>query len=211
MRISVVGSGYVGLVTGACLTKLNHEVTLIDTDSKRIELIKNRLSPVHEEGLSEILSQVHMEATADYRQIVGADIVLLCVGTPVNEDGSMSLEDITKAAEQIARVRQGKKDYYVIAVKSTVVPGTTEELIIPILERAGRKAGRDFGICMSPEFLREGKAVYDFMNPMRVIIGEFDRRSGDTLLDLYRSFIVPVLRTDLRTAENWGMTQYGAS
>ena len=201
MRISIVGSGYVGIVAGACFARLGNDVTLIDIDSGTVDAINNKQLPIHEEGLGEILNQVHVEATSDYRQIVDTDIIFLCVGTPVDEDGSMSLEHIKRATEQIATAIEGKKGYYVIVVKSTVIPGTTEELVIPILERAGRKAGKDFGICMSPEFLREGKAVYDFMNPMRLIIGEFDKRSGDKLLDLYRNFNVPILRTSLRTAE----------
>jgi len=201
MRISIVGSGYVGLVAGACLAKLGSEVTLIDTDSERVEVVNNGLSPIHEDGLNEILGQVHVRATTDYRQIVDADMIFLCVGTPIDEDGSMSLEHIIRATEQIVTAMEGGKGYHVIVVKSTVIPGTTEGVIIPILERTGRKAGRDFGVCMSPEFLREGKAVYDFMNPMRLIVGEFDKRSGDALLDLYRNFNMPVLRTNLRTAE----------
>ncbi len=201
MLISIVGSGYVGLVAGACFAKLGNKVTLIDIDSETIEAINKGIPPIYEEGISEILSQVHLEATSDYRQIVNSDIIFLCVGTPVNEDGSMSLEHITKATEQIATEVEGKREYYVVVVKSTVVPGTTEELVIPILERSGQKAGRDFGVCMAPEFLREGKAVYDFMNPMRVIIGELDKRSGDTLLDLHRNLDAPVMRTSLRTAE----------
>jgi UDPglucose 6-dehydrogenase len=201
MRISIVGTGYVGLVTGACLAKLGNEVTLIDVDNEKIEAINNRISPIYEEGLSEILSQARLKATSNYRHIGDTDIIILCIGTPVNEDGSMSLEDITKATEEVASALEGKRDYYVVVVKSTVVPVTTEGVVIPILERGGKRAGKDFGVCMSPEFLREGKAVYDFMNPMRIIVGEFDTRSGDMLLNLYQSFSAPILRTDLRTAE----------
>jgi UDPglucose 6-dehydrogenase len=201
MRISVVGSGYVGLVTGDCLAKLGNKVILIDIDNDKIEAINNRIYPIHEEGLSEILNQVRIKASSDYQCIGDADIIFLCVGTPVNEDDSMSLEDMTKATEEVARVIEGKRGYCVVVVKSTVVPGTTEEIVIPILETSGKKVGEDFGVCMSPEFLREGKAVYDFMNPIRTIIGEFDRRSGDMLLNLYQSFNAPVLRTGLRTAE----------
>ncbi|TET41592.1 MAG: UDP-glucose/GDP-mannose dehydrogenase family protein, partial [Dehalococcoidia bacterium] len=201
MRISVVGSGYVGLVTGACLAKLGNKVILVDIDNGKIEAINNRICPIHEEGLSEILNQVRIKASSDYQCIVDADIIFLCVGTPVNDDDSTSLEDTTKATEEVARVIEGKSGYCVVVVKSTVVPGTTEEIVIPILETSGKKVGEDFGVCMSPEFLREGKAVYDFMNPIRIIIGEFDRRSGDTLLNLYQSFNAPVLRTNLRTAE----------
>lgn len=201
MRISVIGSGYVGLVAGACLAKLGNEVTLIDTDSDRINTINTGLSPIFEEGLDELLSEVSVKATTDYRHVADAEVIFLCVGTPVNGDGSISLDSIAEAAGQIAAVMENRKGYRLIVVKSTVVSGTTEELIIPILEKRGLKAGIDFGICVSPEFLREGKAVYDFMNPMRLIVGEFDRKSGDILVELYRKFNTPVMRTNLKTAE----------
>jgi UDPglucose 6-dehydrogenase len=201
IRISVIGAGYVGLVTGACLAKSGSRVTLIDIDRKKIEAINNRVSPIYEEGLDEILNQVNIEATTDYERIMDAHIIFLCIGTPVNEEGSMSLEHLAKATGRLSAVLKKKKGYCTVVVKSTVVPGTTENTVIPLLEKSGKKAGKDFGVCMSPEFLREGKAVYDFMNPMRIIIGEIDKRSGDGLLDVYRSFKAPVMRTDLRTAE----------
>ena len=201
MRISVIGSGYVGLITGACLAKLGNKVTLIEKDNDKIEAINNKLCPMYEEGLTEILNQVDIEATSDYRHVVDTDIIFVCVGTPVDEDGSISSRQIAEATQQITKALEEKRGYFLVVVKSTVIPGTTEELIIPILESSGRKAGKDFGVCMAPEFLREGKAVYDFMNPMRLIVGELDRRSGDMLLDLYRNLSVPILRTDVRTAE----------
>ncbi len=200
-RVSIIGSGYVGLVAGACLAKLGNKVTLVDIDEEKIKTINNGVYPIYEEGLNEILSQVEIEASSDYQRIVGSDMIFLCVGTPPSEGGSVSLEDITEAAKQVADTLKRGNDYCVIAVKSTVPPGTTEEIVIPILERSRKKAGNDFGVCMAPEFLREGKAVYDFMNPMRLIIGELDKRSGDMLLDLYHDFNVPILRTNLRTAE----------
>ena len=202
MRVSVIGSGYVGLVTGACLSKLGNKVTFIDTDRKRIEALNSGVCPIHEQGIDEMLGQVHIEATPDYSGIIDSDLIFLCTGTPSNRDGSILLKHVAESARQVAGVlRAGKGNYCVIVVKSTVVPGTTEELIIPILESSGRKPGDDFGICVNPEFLREGKAIYDFMNPARIIIGEYDSRSGDFLSSLYKGFDAPILRTDLRTAE----------
>ncbi len=201
MRISIIGSGYVGLITGACFAQLGNDVTLVDIDKEKVEAINNRISPIYEEGLNELLNQVHIEATSDYHRIIDTDMIFLCVGTPINKSGNMSLRYITKATEQIARVLTDKKDYCLVVVKSTLVPGTTEELLIPTLERSGKKVGGDFGICMSPEFLREGKAVYDFMHPVRVIIGEYDKRSGDMLVNLCNKFNAPILRTGLKTAE----------
>lgn len=112
-----------------------------------------------------------------------------------------SLEYITQATKQIAKVLKEKQDYCVIVVKSTVPPGTTEELVIPILATSGKRIGDDFGVCMYPEFLREGKAIYDFMNPSQIIIGEYDRKSGDVVCKLSHKLAAPTLRTNLRTAE----------
>jgi UDPglucose 6-dehydrogenase len=201
MRISVIGAGYVGLVTGACLAKLANKVTLIDIDTHKIKSINSKASPLYEEGLDELLNQVNVEVSPDYTRTTDSEVLFICVGTPPDKDGPISLEQITEATKEISKVLKKKKDYCVVAVKSTVAPGTTEELVIPILEKSGKRTGKDFGVCVSPEFLREGKAVYDFMNPARIIIGEYDKRSGDTLLKLYRNFNAPVLRTNLRTAE----------
>lgn len=201
MRISVIGSGYVGIVTGACLAKLGNKVTLIDVDREKVEAVNNGISPIYEEGLDEILREVNLEASSDYQRIIDSELILICVGTVSNEDGSISLDQLEAATEQIAEVIKRKSEYCVICVKSTVTPGTTEELVIPILEKSGRKIGVDFGACIAPEFLREGKAIHDFMNPTRVIIGEYDRKSGDMLSNLYYSFNAPILRTNLKTAE----------
>jgi len=202
VKISVIGAGYVGLVTAACLAKLGNDVVLIDIDEDKLEAIhNNRVSPTYEEGLNELLSQVHIQVSTDYEKISPSDIIFICVGTPSDKSGSIFLEHITEATTQIAEALKRKLDYCVVAVKSTVAPGTTEEVVIPILATSGRKAGNDFGVCMCPEFLREGKAIHDFMNPARVIIGEYDSKSGDMLYKLYQSFNAPILRTNLRTAE----------
>ena len=202
MKISIIGAGYVGLVTGACLAKLGSEVVLIDSDEEKLEAIyNNRVSPIYEEGLDELLGQVHIEVSTDYQKILPSDTIFICVGTPSDESGSIFLEHIIEATKQIVEILKTREGYCVVTVKSTVAPGTTEELVIPILETSGRKVGDDFGVCMCPEFLREGKAIYDFMHPARVIIGEYDGKSGDMLYSLYQSFNVPILRTSLRTAE----------
>lgn len=201
MKISIIGAGYVGLVTGVCLAKLGNEVILIDVNEKRVKAINNRNSPIYEEGLDELLNSVYVEADVHFQKIIDSKVIFICAGTPSNQDDLISLEQIMAATKEISKVLKRKEDYCVVTVKSTVVPGTTEELVIPILERSGRKIGKDFGVCASPEFLREGKAIYDLMNPARVIIGEYDKRSGDMLLNLYHSFNAPVLRTNLKTAE----------
>lgn len=201
MRISIVGAGYVGLIAAACLAKIGHRITLVDVDIDRLNLIASGRSPIYEQGLEDILKQVDIETTHDFQRTVDAEVIFICVGTPSNYDGSISLEYIVDSAKQIAEVLKRREDYCVVTVKSTVVPGTTEEIVIPILEISGRKAGRDFGVCMDPEFLREGSGVYYYLNPARIVIGEYDSRSGDVLVSLYKYFNALILRTDLRTAE----------
>ncbi len=200
MKISIIGAGYVGLVSAACLAKLGNEVTIIDIDEERLHAIRNRVSPMYEDGLDELLGQVHLEVSADYQKILPSDVIFMCLGTPSDESGII-LVYIKEAAKEIADILKTKQDYCVVAVKSTVIPGATEELIIPILETSGRKVGDDFGVCMSPEFLSEGKAIKDFMNPARIIIGQYDSKSGDTLCGLYSAFKAPIMRTSLKAAE----------
>jgi len=201
MKISVIGAGYVGLVTGACLARLGNQVLLVDTDCGRVEAVRGKKASFYEEGLDELLASVELEASGDCRRMKESQLIFICVGTPCNHDGGMVLEQVAAAAHDISDVLRERDDYCVVVVKSTVPPGTTESIVIPILEKSGRRAGRDFGVCMAPEFLREGKAIYDFLNPMRLVIGERDRRSGDTLLELFSDFKAPLVRTNLRTAE----------
>jgi len=201
MKISIIGCGHVGLVVAVCLARLGNEITVIETDEEKIRMINNKTSPIFEAELDEILSQVNIEVTSNYTLLKGSEIIIICVHTPSSEDGSISLEHITNATKQIADVMDEETAYHVVSVKSTVVPGTVEETIIPILESSGKKAGIDFGICMVPEFIREGHGVFDFMNPARIVVGQFDQKSGDVLHDLYRDFKAPILRVDLKTAE----------
>jgi UDPglucose 6-dehydrogenase len=201
MNISVIGCGRVGLVVGVCLAKLGNTVTMVDIDGDKVAAIRNQTSYLCEAELGELLKQVHVNADTDYRGVAGSDIILICVDTPLDETNSSPSKSIMQAAEQLAEEMKRKENYYVVVVRSTVAPGTTEEVIIPILGKWGRRAGTDFGMCVNPEFLRVGNAVQDFMHPARVIIGEYDKKSGDTLSGLYHGFNVPIQRTNLRTAE----------
>jgi len=201
VKIAVIGAGYVGLVTGACFAKLGNEVVIIDIDEAKLKAINNGVSPIYEEGLDELLGQIRLEVSNDYGRVSASDTVMLCLGTPSDENVTIVLDYMIEATKRIAEILRARSDYSVVTVKSTVPPGTTEEVVIPILETSGKEAGKDFGVCMCPEFLREGKAIYDFMHPARVIIGEYDSRSGDVLGRLYQGFKVPILRTNLKTAE----------
>jgi UDPglucose 6-dehydrogenase len=201
MRISIIGLGYVGLVTGVCLAKLGNEISFIEINSDKVEAVNKGSAPFYEEGMEEMLREVDFQAATDYTQAQKSELIFICVGTASGYDGSLSLEQVNSAAEQLTDVLKKKANYCVVCVKSTVPPGTTEEVVIPVLERSGKRAGADFGVCMNPEFLREGKALHDFMNPARIIIGEYDTRSGDRLAELYKDFRAPTLRTSPRAAE----------
>jgi len=200
-RISIIGAGRVGLVVAACFAKMGNKITVVDIDEDKIAEINSRVSPVAEPGLDEILNQSEIEVTSDYGKVMDSEAIFVCVNTPAKKDGSISLENIVAATVQIGNILKSGGGYPLITIKSTVVPGTSEELILPILESSGKRAGQDFGFCVSPEFLTGGKGIEDFMNSARIIIGEHDTKSGDMLCDLCQVFKAPIMRTDLRTAE----------
>lgn len=206
MRIAVVGAGYVGIVTAACLAEKGHQVVCADVDRAKIDMIARAKPPMHEPGLADLLRKnvgSRLEATLDLHDAVAAsDVTLIAVGTP-SHHGAIDLRQVRGAAREVGVALQRTRDYRVVVVKSTVVPGTTDEVVTPILEAAsGKKAGADFGVGMNPEFLTEGEAVDDFMSPDRLILGGMDDRSIDALAALYAPFHgVPALRTSNRTAE----------
>ena len=171
MKICVLGSGYVGLVTGTCFAERGNEVYCIDIDPKKVDLINKGVSPIFEPGLEQLLRKNIEKGTLRafiakdfYHQEIYTDISFVCVPTPSNKDGSINLGFIKKASKDIGLYIKSLKDYHVVIIKSTVVPGTTGDIASPMLEKySGKKAGRDFGLCMNPEFLREGSAIEDFL------------------------------------------------
>jgi UDPglucose 6-dehydrogenase len=206
MRVSIFGAGYVGLVSGACLADRGHDVVCVDLDQKRVDLIMSGASPIFEPGLDELLQRNaggKLTATTDGPGAVrDSELTLIAVGTPF--DGStIDLSYVEACSRTIGEALATKSGYHCVVVKSTVVPGTTERVVVPILEAAsGKKAGVDFGVGMNPEFLTEGEAVGDFMEPDRIVLGGIDVRSQDALAELYASFTgVPVVRTNPSTAE----------
>jgi UDPglucose 6-dehydrogenase/GDP-mannose 6-dehydrogenase len=213
MRVSVVGTGYVGLVSGVCLAETGHTVTCVDIDPAKVEKINKAIPPIYEKGLEDLLkknSGTRLFATTDLRAaVLESDLSLIAVGTPF--DGSaIDLKYIREVARQIGEVLRDKGSYHVVVVKSTVVPGTTDDVVLPILEQAsGKKAGKDFGVGMNPEFLREGEAVDDFMFPDRIVLGGIDARTQDTMALLYEVFPnVDKIKTSPKTAE---MIKYTAN
>lgn len=212
MRISVVGTGYVGLVTGTCFAEKGNEVTLVDVVKEKVEKINQGKPTIFEEGLEKMLkrNKKRIRATTDLKDaVMNTDITFVCVGTPSRKDGSIDLKYIKQASRQIGKVLKEKKDYHVVVIKSTVVPGTSENVVIPILEEeSGEGPDNGFGMCMNPEFLKEGRALDDFMNPDRIVIGQHNHKAGDVVEKLYKGFDAPVLRVDLNTAE---MIKYAAN
>ncbi len=206
MRISIIGTGYVGLVTGVCFAKLGHDVTCIDINAERVEKINRGLPPIYEEGLEELLrdaiAKKKIHTTTDIGAIKNTDVSFICVGTPSGLLEYIDLKYVEAVALDIGKILRNMRKFHTVIVKSTVVPGTTEFKIKPILEKhSGKKAGKDFGVAMNPEFLREGKAVSDFLKPDRIIIGSLDKRSEKALLKLYENFDCPLMITDTSTAE----------
>jgi len=203
--ISVVGSGYVGLVTGIAFADLGHKVIFIDVVEDKISSINNGKPPIYEKGLAELMekNRDRYYATGDYGEGIGnSQITIIAVGTPSREDGSIDLKYVREAARSIGKELRKKEDWHTVIVKSTVLPGTTEEVVKTVLEEeSGKTAYRDFGLGMNPEFLREGRALEDFFNPDRIVLGANDERTMRDMEELYSSFRAPLVKTDIKTAE----------
>lgn len=206
MRVSIVGTGYVGLVTGVCLAEKGHQVVCVDLDEGKVARLNRGQPTIREAGLDSLLKRhagAGLMATTDLAAAVrGSDITLIAVGTPF--DGrAIDLAQVKEAARGIGAALKGRSGWHTVVVKSTVVPGTTDDVVAPILEKeSARKAGRDFGVGMNPEFLTEGEAVGDFMEPDRLVLGARDVRSMAALEELYAGFPgVPLIRTNPKTAE----------
>jgi len=214
MKIVVLGTGYVGLVSSACFADIGHNVICVDTDQSKIDTVNDCNSPIYEDGLDSILERVvpsgQLIATTDLRSAIkNADITIIAVGTPFNGK-VIDLKYIKQAAKDIAKVIHFASDYHVVCIKSTVVPGTTEEIVGPILEEySDRRIGVDLGLAMNPEFLAEGTAVKDFRCPDRIVIGSSDDKAGRVIKNLYSAFSdTDIILTSLATAE---MTKYTAN
>lgn len=207
MRISIFGLGYVGSVTAACLAELGHTVIGVEPNPVKIDLINRGHSPVVEAGLGKRLQQLtaigRLRASADWESAVAeTNLAFVCVGTPSLQNGNIDLTSVERAATHIGSALARRAEYFCVVIRSTVLPGSVEDLVIPALERASSKrAGLDFGVCMNPEFLREGTAIDDFYNPPKTIIGELDSRSGDMLEELYKKLPAPIRRVSIRMAE----------
>jgi len=210
-RVAVFGLGYAGLTFAAAVAYRGFAVTGFDVNAERVEAVNRGEAPFYEPGLGETLKRVvdegRLRAVEDYAEAVRAsEIVFIFVPTPSGPDGSVDLSYVRRVAEMIGEALGRAEGYRLVVVRSTVPPGTTEGLVKPVVESAsGRLCGRDFGLAMNPEFIREGLALEDHLKPSRVVIGEYDRRSGDVLEEFYREFLggwsCPILRVSTYEAE----------
>jgi len=205
MKISIIGTGYVGAVTGACLAELGNHVVFVGRNKEKLDLIRSGKSPIYERNLDDLLlkNQERIHATSSIPDAIHqTNSTFICVGTPSNKDGSIDLRQVEDVSSVIGSALCSSPDYHTIVVKSTVLPGTTEELVLPILEHeSGKKAYVDFGLATNPEFLKEGTAIEDFFHGDRVIIGANDTNSRSTLQNLYIPLDIPIYSTSIKTAE----------
>jgi GDP-mannose 6-dehydrogenase len=207
MRIGIYGMGYVGAVSAACLADAGHDVTGVDVAAEKVELINRAQSPVVEPGLGALLdrvvSQGRLRATTRTAEAIEAtDVSLICVGTPSLRNGDLDLHYLETVCQEIGAALRHRSIYHTVVVRSTVMPGTVRQVVIPILESAsGKFAGEDFGVAVNPEFLREGTAIRDFSEPPMTVIGELDADSGEALASVYAQLPAPMMRRDLEVAE----------
>jgi UDPglucose 6-dehydrogenase len=208
MNVSIVGSGYVGTTLAACLADLGNEVWNVDIDDSVVAALNDGTSPIHEPGLGDLVAAYggdRLRATTDYGVIPDTDVTFVALPTPSTEDGSIDLRAIEAGVESIGEALADTDDSHLVVVKSTVVPGTTDERLIPILESASdRRVGEKIDVAVNPEFLREGTAVEDFLNPDKIVLGADSARAFDLLGELYEPVVdesVSVVETGRREAE----------
>lgn len=207
MRISVFGLGYVGTVSAACLAKEGHGVIGVDSNPVKVDMINRGQSPIVEKDLGELIEDAvtgkRLQATIHAVDAVHlSDISIICVGTPSARNGNLDLSHVRTVCEQIGSALCTKSAPHLVVVRSTMLPGSMRNVVLPTIEAAsGKKAGVDFGLCINPEFLREGAAIYDYYHPPKTVIGEEGGSYGDLLLSLYEQLDAPVIRTGYESAE----------
>jgi GDP-mannose 6-dehydrogenase len=207
MKISIFGMGYVGAVSAGCLANDGHEVIGVDPNQTKVDLVNLGQTPIIEKDIGEMIarnvSAKRLRATSNVQEAVfGSDISLICVGTPSQMNGNLDLSHVRRVCEEIGTAIGEKSGFHVVVARSTMLPGSMRNIVIPTLEQySGKTLGKDFGVCNNPEFLREGTAVFDYYNPPKTVIGETDSQAGDVLVKLYEEMDAPLVRTDVETAE----------
>lgn len=209
--VSVFGLGYVGCVSAACLADRGHTVIGVDSNPEKVEMVRRGRAPVVEERIGELTTKVVANGmltvgTDVSRAVAGTDISIVCVGTPSGTGGGLSTRYLEVVTAEIGAALAAKTTWHVVVYRSTMVPGTCQDLLIPLLEReSGKRVGVDFGVCVNPEFLREGTSVADFQSPPKTVVGESDSRSGSLVMSLYEGLGGPRFRVPIPVAE---MTKY---
>lgn len=207
MRVSVFGLGYVGAVSSACFARAGHEVVGVDVDQRKLDLIREGQAPIVEKDLEIYLKEGvqsgRLRVTSSVAEAVQqTDISLICVGTPSRENGDLRTDYLERVAAEIGEAIGSKDGYHIVVVRSTVLPGTAERVVLPILEKSsGKQVGQGFGLCVNPEFLREGTAIADFDAPPFTIVGSLHAKDAEEVAQLYSGVHAPTFLTSIRVAE----------
>jgi GDP-mannose 6-dehydrogenase len=207
MKIAVFGLGYVGVVSAACLVRDGHDVVGVDPNAVKVDFLRQGRSPIVEPGLEELIAAAvsagRLTAGGDpVAAVAQCEVLMVCVGTPGQPNGSLDLSFVRRVVQQIGEQLAGAAQYKVVVIRSTLLPGSMQSVVIPMLEESSRRSsGRDFGVCINPEFLREGSAIYDYDHPPKTVIGASDERAAGIVRELYAALSAPLILTDLRTAE----------
>jgi GDP-mannose 6-dehydrogenase len=207
MKISIFGIGYVGCVSAACFAHAGHDVTGVDVNPTKVDIINSGKSPIVEPQMNELIHDVvksgKLRATTDSMSAVQtSDVSLVCVGTPSKPNGSLDLGHVARVCEEIGAALATKDTHHTIVIRSTMLPGSIESVAQPALENTSRKvAGKDFGVCVNPEFLREGTSVKDFYAPPFTLIGADDEETAKIVSGLYSNIDAPIFNTTIKTAE----------
>ncbi|HEX8352271.1 MAG TPA: UDP-glucose/GDP-mannose dehydrogenase family protein [Pyrinomonadaceae bacterium] len=207
MRLSVFGLGYVGCVSAACFAREGHEVVGVDVNPTKVEIINSGRSPIVEAGIGELIAETvadgRLRATTDSAEAVAAtEVSLVCVGTPSRENGSLDLAYVKRVCQEIGAAMEAKRERHTVVIRSTMLPGTIEGTVVPALEvYSGKKAGRDFGVCINPEFLREGTSLKDFYAPPFTLVGADDEDTAALLQRLYAKIDATLYVTPVKAAE----------
>jgi GDP-mannose 6-dehydrogenase len=205
--VSIFGLGYVGSVSAACFASMGHKVIGVDVSSEKVQMLDSGRTPIVEARMSELVAEANkmcrLHATTDATEaVLNSDVSFVCVGTPSLKNGKLDLSHIENVAREIGAAIKQKKSPHVFVLRSTVLPGTTETVALPILEReSGKKCGRDFTVCYNPEFMREGSAVADFLNPPYTILGASDKNHLEPLRELYKEVPATLFETTIPVAE----------
>lgn len=206
MNISIFGLGYVGCVSLGCLAKKGHRVIGIDVNQEKIDLINKGLPTIIEKDIDQLIKEAHIHnmisATKDYEYaVINTEVSIICVGTPSTEEGHLDLKYIFETASQIGKSLISKNTFHIVAIRSTVLPGTNEKVGKIIEETSGKDRNKDFAIISNPEFLREGTAVNDYFNPPYIVVGCDNEKALNSYLEIYKDIDSQIERTDIKVAE----------